>query len=166
MSDLIIAATGHRPNKLGGYDGRTLNNLVHLARNHLIFSRPAKVISGMALGWDTAWALAAMALQIPVIAALPFRGQETKWPSNSQRLYHQILTSAEKVVIVSPEYSIDAMQKRNMWMVNECNELCALWNGDNFGGTYNCLEYAKAVNKPYTNLWSKWKEQYRMPTTI
>lgn len=154
----ILAATGHRPNKLGGYGIPAMRKLEHFARSYLK-SRPEIIqgnlhlISGMALGWDTAWALAAIELQIPFIAAVPFTGQERQWPTESQKMYGLILQKASTVVLVSEGlYAPTMMQERNEWMVDHCDEVVALWDGSR-GGTYNCIQYAKKFNKPIINLW-------------
>lgn len=51
---MIICATGHRPNKLGGYGRDVYARLVKLAYDYLAVQKPDAVISGMALGWDQA----------------------------------------------------------------------------------------------------------------
>jgi uncharacterized phage-like protein YoqJ len=38
------------------------------------------------------------------------------------------------------------MQIRNEWMVDRCDKLIAVWDGSK-GGTGNCVDYAKSVNK-------------------
>ena len=71
---MIVAATGHRPNKLAPlsicYSTRVLQRLIDLATAYLEKSNPDAVISGMALGWDTAIAIAAIKLNIPLTAAV------------------------------------------------------------------------------------------------
>jgi hypothetical protein len=73
---VIIAVTGHRPGKLGGYNADVLSRATLLAAKHLRALDPKEVITGMALGWDTACALAAIRLHIPFTAALPFEEQD------------------------------------------------------------------------------------------
>lgn len=154
----ILAATGHRPNKLGGYSESAQSKLKHIAKTYLmmqpeILKQGITVISGMALGWDTAWALAALELDIPVIAAIPFVGQERLWPRESQLLFHEIRKKAVEVVIVSDGgYAVEKMQIRNEWMVDHCTTLVALWDGSR-GGTYNCIQYARKFKRPIVNLW-------------
>lgn len=63
-----MAGTGHRPDKLGGYGAGVSSRLVDLARAALLRCRPNEVMSGMALGWDTALALGAIELGIPLTA--------------------------------------------------------------------------------------------------
>lgn len=74
-----IATTGHRPPKVctwEEYETVGLGRMTALARNCLIRLDAEEAISGMALGWDIAFALAAIDLNIPLIAAIPFKGQE------------------------------------------------------------------------------------------
>jgi uncharacterized phage-like protein YoqJ len=146
---MIVAFTGHRPDKLGGYElpnptyiqvcrqiGRTLQEVA-----------PEKVISGMALGVDQWAAYIAYKLGIPFIAAIPFANQECKWPEKSQKTYNHLLNLAAERVIVSPgEYSPSKMQIRNQWMVDHCDKLIAVWD-QTPGGTANCINYAKSIGK-------------------
>jgi uncharacterized phage-like protein YoqJ len=150
---VIIAATGHRPGKLGGYSDRVYWRLVAVAEQYLHSHQPTEVISGMALGWDQAFAEAALQLGIPVCAAVPFDGQELRWPRRSRRHYEDLLTLASRIHVVSPgRYELWKMQARNRWMVDHTTRLAALWNGSS-GGTANCIQYAR-LRVPIDNLWS------------
>jgi uncharacterized phage-like protein YoqJ len=158
---LILAGTGHRPDKLGGYGAAVSARLVDLARAALLKYRPDEVVSGMALGWDTALALAALELGIPLTAAVPFEGQETKWRPEQQELFRAILARATSVVVVSPGgYAVWKMQVRNEWMVDRATGVLALWNGTS-GGTANCVEYARTRKVKIVNLWNAW-ERYSL----
>jgi len=146
---MIVAFTGHRPDKLGGY--RVPNPTYIKVCQQIDFAlrelKPEKVISGMALGVDQWAAYIAHKLQIPFVAAVPFEKQESKWPQQSQETYHKLLKLASEVVIISPGgYSHDKMQIRNQWMVDHCDKLIAVWDGSS-GGTGNCVGYAKSVKK-------------------
>jgi uncharacterized phage-like protein YoqJ len=154
---LIIAATGHRPNKLGGYGDDTLERATVLACRFLQDRKPSSVITGMALGWDTAIALAAQRLRIPYIAAVPFQGQQSMWPMTAKQRYQTLLEAATEVVMVTRGgYSPQAMHLRNRWMVDRCDLLVALWNGTP-GGTAACVAYAKQVEREWINLWPEWR---------
>lgn len=149
---MIIAATGHRPDKLGGYTEAVDNKLRACATEFLTARAPSKVISGMALGWDMAWAEAAMLLGIPVIAAIPFAGQELRRPQPSRERYEFLVAfAAERVIVCPGGYDPAKMQRRNEWMVDHADSVAALWNGS-AGGTRNCVLYAKRVGKPIDNL--------------
>jgi len=88
---IILAGTGHRPNKLGGYGQDVFNDLVRLAEIGLTKYAPTYVISGMALGWDQALAQAAVNLAVPFHAYVPFDGMDSKWPKSSQKYFHSLL---------------------------------------------------------------------------
>ena len=89
-------------------------------------------------------------LKIPFVAALPFKGQEGKWPAAIQEMYNKLLKKAAEVVVVSPEDSTDSfalkMQKRNEYIVNRCSTMLGVFGGSQ-GGTLNCLQYAKEKGK-------------------
>lgn len=146
---MIISGTGHRPQKLGGFiiPNKIFNYVCKTAESIIIKECPDKIITGMALGYDTWLAQISYKLKIPFIAAVPFLGQESKWPKESQILYNKLLNMASEVVIVSDGgYSPQSMQVRNGWMVDHSDKILACWDGSN-GGTANCISYAKSVGK-------------------
>jgi uncharacterized phage-like protein YoqJ len=151
---MIAAATGHRPDKLGGYS--THARLTDLAIAALSKYKPEKAISGFALGWDQAFADAVIQVGIPLIAAIPFPSQPSHWPKSSQLFYQQLLEKASEIKIISPDpYSARKMQIRNEWMVNNSDFMICLWDGSS-GGTANCINYAVSKNKSHINLWKSW----------
>ncbi len=165
MSNYFCVGTGHRPNKLAPsnicYSDKILYQLIQLAENHLIQINPNVVVSGMALGWDFALAIAAIQLKIPLIAAVPFKGQESKWTIKDQKRYHKILAIAAKIQVVSPgEYSAKKMLKRDKWMVDLLEQrsgvLLALWNGERNGGTWHTVNYARRRGTQIINTWQDW----------
>lgn len=150
---MIVCGTGHRPNKLGGYGQEVTEKLVRIAVLWLAENQPKRVITGMALGWDQALALAARELGIPYICAVPFVGMQDKWPQESKNLYIDILSDAFEIVYVSdPPYAAYKMQVRNEWMVDRADAVLALWDGSD-GGTGNCIRYATKKEKQIVNLW-------------
>lgn len=146
---MVVAFTGHRPNKLGGFHtpNKTFNWVMWQLDDALTHLQPDRVISGMALGVDQ-WAAAfAVALGIPFTAAIPFAGQESVWGSNAQLIYKKLLDLADEKVIVCPgSYAPRKMQIRNEWMVDRCDVLLAVWDGS-AGGTGNCVRYAEKKGK-------------------
>jgi len=145
----VVAFTGHRPAKIGGYDlpNPTYMHVCQEIDRVLRELKPDKVISGMALGVDQWAANVALKLNIPFIAAVPFLGQEGKWPNKSQQLYKKMLEKAAEIVIVSEGgYAASKLQIRNEWMVDRCDVLVAVFDGTS-GGTANCVTYAKGKGK-------------------
>jgi len=161
----IVAATGHRPSKLGGYGPDAFARLVFIASEYLELTRPDRCISGMALGWDHAFAQAAVNLGIPFVAAVPFAGQWSRWPQESQLRHRALLDCADEIVTVCDGgYAAWKMQRRNEWMVNNCTRLAALWNGSD-GGTANCVGYAQKLERPIDSLWPRFAELPLLTTT-
>lgn len=158
---IIRAATGHRPEKLGGHDQKTRRALGALAVEALHDDPCDEMIVGMALGWDQAVASACVTLGIPFTAALPFRGQPNRWPEAAKARYFRLLEAAKTIVVIGDEPPFSEhqvnilMQRRNEWMVDRAEGMLALHDGS-WGGTFNCLVYAKKRGVPVTNLWQKW----------
>lgn len=166
LPPVSLAATGHRPNKLGlwnclGWRPRAVQFLRDFAFQQLNAVHQQhnlrEVISGMAVGWDTAIALAALRLEIPLIAAIPFPNQPLKWPPANVEEWAWIKSQATEVITIADSYSLAAMQARNEYMVNRADIMLALWNGTP-GGTANCLRYARRKDKPIIDCHLAWIE--------
>ena len=155
---LTACFTGHRPGKLGGYDP---NNQVNLKIRTALHNKIAEAISynittfisGGALGVDQ-WAAESVLsyrdidARIKLIIARPFPSQASKWPKDSQAYYQTLLARADKVVDISPDpYSVNKMQLRNTWMVDQSHAIIAVWDGIEAGGTWGCIKYAKEKGK-------------------
>jgi uncharacterized phage-like protein YoqJ len=154
---IIMAATGHRPDKLGkeyDYEGPYSNYILDRFSGILTEYKPKYIITGMAIGVDTLWVLSAIMNNIPFIAAIPFKGQEHKWKDHQKELYKNILDHPlciEKQYICDPGYAPWKMQKRNEWMVDRCEILVQVWDGTD-GGTANCVRYATKVQRKRINV--------------
>jgi uncharacterized phage-like protein YoqJ len=155
---MICAFTGHRPDKLGGWDplhpvvGRIRKGI----RDALAREWPLYAICGMALGVDTWAAETCVEMGIPFIAALPCDDMDAKWPLPSCQRLERLLEKAREVIVVSPgPYQPWKMQRRNEWMVDHCTRLYSVFDGSS-GGTYNCLEYAAQVGREVKEI--AWKD--------
>lgn len=147
-SGLWLCGTGHRPDKLLG--PRRAAVKVE-AQRRVERWRPAKIISGMALGFDQDLAEVAIELGIPLIAAVPFDRQEDRWPTAVVLHYYRLIRQAEQVAIISlpPTSKRDATHKlhlRNQWMLEQVGRsgvVLAAWDGSP-GGTAHCYGLAEA----------------------
>lgn len=157
---MIVAATGHRPDKLGGYSDDIALRLGVIANRWLLEQNYIDyAISGMALGWDQAVAHQCITLGIPFDAYIPFKGQEQRWPQSAKNHYEYLLAMARRVKVVSEGgFAGWKMQARNEAMVDTCTHVLALWNGS-ASGTGNCILYAQTQMKPISNMWSRFKGQ-------
>lgn len=143
-----LAVTGHRPDKLGGYNTPNLvyNEVCDLIRGYLKSNPPSYVITGMALGVDQWTAQICIELGIPFLAAIPHEGHGANWPESSRNTYEQLLSKAKwKYLISKGPFTGRKMYLRNLWMVQNADKLLAMWDGSS-GGTKNCIEAAVQVN--------------------
>ncbi len=151
---MIVAVTGHRPDKLGvgnwsGYDARNPLRLWIRAqmKAYLQATQPEYTISGMAIGVDQDFVDVCIKLAIPFVAAVPFVGQERQWPALARDEYALMLHLAKKVVVVCEGgYERWKMQARNEWAVDHSDKLLAVFDGSQ-GGTANTVNYADRVGR-------------------
>jgi uncharacterized phage-like protein YoqJ len=157
-----VAFTGHRPEKIGGYDENhpmriAVKNAIADALKRAVAkygaTREIIVVTGGALGVDTDAAREAYKLGLKYVVARPcsdhgqyFKGQD------SQARYKKMLALAHEVVLVNDKpYDLagkgECLHARNRWMVDNCDAVVAIWDGSP-SGTSNCVNYAKQVNRP------------------
>jgi len=168
---ITICFTGHRPNKLGGYDWNTVKN------HNIMKELSCKImdvldnnegdnfhfICGGALGIDQMAFHICDKLKltydnISIEVAIPFLKQDVKWNDLDRIKWRQQLNKADKITRVDKleNYKIKGyeediyypakMQKRNQYMVNSSDIVIAVWSGSK-GGTGNCVNYAKMQKK-------------------
>lgn len=163
---MILAGTGHRPNKLNkewNLDGPMSFEIMTEIADSFDELKPSKIITGMALGYDMLLAKVALLRKIPIIAAIPFEGQESRWSKQGQAIYFDILSNplVTKHIVSEGGFANWKMHRRNKWMCDNANAILACWNGDVEGGTAACLNYAHEKGIQVYNIWKEeWKNQY------
>lgn len=161
-----LCFTGHRPQKLGGFEGERALAIQGplLGRLKEIVLRAYKYdfdtfISGAALGTDQMAMEAVIfykklfannARPIKLIVMKPFPSQAAAWPIHAQQKYNNLCAQADYVQCTSPDpYDREKMQIRNEAMVDKSEIVVACWGGKGSkGGTANCVNYAREQNKP------------------
>jgi len=150
-SQSIISCSGHRPMRLmGTYDiPNPIYNYIYKESKALLTKiQPNKVLTGMALGYDQIIAAICIKLNIPFVAVCPFKGQESRWNNDSQRLYNYLLSKACEVIIVSEgSFSVEKMHLRDQYLVDHSKTLMACYDGVPNGGTHHTVQYAQSKNK-------------------
>jgi uncharacterized phage-like protein YoqJ len=150
MPGEVIAITGHRPDKLGGWKPCPEHDLVKAGLvAKLTELQPDTLLIGMALGTDQWAAEIALSLGIKWVPFLPYKDFGSNWPPHAQFHLKWLLEQASQdpVICFEGEYERWKMDGRNRWMVDNCQRVLAVYVGVP-GGTRNCLEYATKVGKP------------------
>ena len=113
-------------------------------------------IMGMAQGVDI-WAaeiviqLRTENPQLKLIAAVPFPEYTKRWTQEWKSRAEAVIAQADLGFLVSEHYSLEAYQKRNMWMVDHSGLVISVFNGE-AGGTDNCIQYAMSAGVPVRNI--------------
>lgn len=151
-----VSFTGYRPEKLPffGEDDPLcvkLKQRLYAQIETLIKDGAEEFCSGMALGVDM-WAaetvleLKKLYPHIRLTAVIPCPEQAVKWSREHQARYQDILKRCDKKITVSPVYTKGCMQKRNRALVEMCDILIAVFDGQS-GGTKQTVEIAKTMGK-------------------
>ena len=166
-----VAFIGHIPNKLYRHNPSDINYiklnevLYKLLIKEIFFHEADIFITGGSLGFD---ALAFNVVEklkkdyeVYQMLAIPFRNQLNKWLKNDIDKYNCMKKRSTCVYVdelktnkdysvkhsLQGEYHPSKIQKRNEWMIDICDMLIVCWNGFKHGDTWNCLKYAKKLNK-------------------
>ena len=150
-----IAFTGHRFPKLPFQDetdprcAKLKQRLFCEAQRHL---QPDQTIylSGMASGVDL-WAAEAVILlknafparDIQLWAVVPYKKQAASLPKALRDCYQDLLAEADKVIMISEDYTLVCLHQRNRRLVDEADHLIAVYDGKQAGGTRETIVYAR-----------------------
>lgn len=151
---MILAATGHRPHKMGN---PRRGDLLAFAIIKIFHLKPNTVICGLANGWDLACGEAALKFGIPLWTVSPFAGHADRWHIHDRLRRDFLIDHADEHKELYADYQPAAYRWRNIWMVNNCQEVLALFNGTE-GGTKNCMDYAKSQQRKIHNVWADWEK--------
>lgn len=180
----VVSFTGPRPYKLTPYpfSPEQIKGKLRATIEKLIVQKGAHTfISGGALGFDQ-YAFESVEVlknkysHIQNIMAIPFEEQWKKdWDEAQIDLYMSYKQRADEVIYVDelPTYQKNnkvkigkfqgsKYQRRNEYMVDRCQLLVSLYDGNTSSGTYNCISYAKRKNKPILNLNLKDRLAYQL----
>lgn len=155
---LSCAFTGHRPQNLPfGFDESDVRcvelkiRLYRTIESLITTHHVTHFISGMALGVDMYAAEIVLELkekfpEITLECAIPCETQASRWNTQMQKRYNNIVSKADKKTVLQSNYTADCMDKRNKYMVEHADFLIAVWNKKP-SGTGNTVRYAKKLNK-------------------
>ena len=145
--------TGHRPQKLPwGFDESDarcdeLKHKLKITVADAITNDKTMFITGMAMGTDIWCAEAVLEMkktnpQVRLVAAVPYAGQDRKYPEPWKSRYQRIIEAADEVITLRPHYTSGCLHQRNRFMVDNSSMLIAVFTGEP-GGTKDTIEYAR-----------------------
>jgi ribonuclease HI len=139
-SGRLVAAFGHRPPELGGYDE---NQVAARVRDQLAEILAAKkklhpdlwLLTGLLLGAEQLAAEAARKAGVPYVAVQPYPAPETQWPSSSRDRYAELIRHAGAAVLLErtvpdskPKFGA-ALARRDAWLAKHADEALVVWDG-------------------------------------
>lgn len=173
---LHISLTGHRPTKLGGYNTKTepykrlQKDLEQFIRMRTFLHDAVVCHSGLALGADSVWAEAILAMksEFPDIvkfhADIPMMTQADRWFDESKEKWQYYVNAADtktvygSVIDGDKHQAIKLLNDRNKGMIAAADIVLAVWDGTP-GGTANAVKYAQKLQKDirivHPNVWFK-----------
>lgn len=154
----ILAFTGHRPQRMGGFNpdnptARWVRAQLADAIGRAIRARFRTFIAGGALGFDYWAAGVVLDQQQQLILALPFAGHDQRWNDQSRKelaaLIQRTQAAGGEVRYISAlGYSPNKLTVRDRWMIDHAHAIIAGWDGAQRGGTWNAITYACNVQRP------------------
>lgn len=159
MNDYHIALTGHRPNRLDGYNLNTpfydnlRRKLKIILEDQLKIHNHITAHSGLALGADTIWSEVIIEArdkypnQLQFIAEIPCPEQANKWSQHDAVTWAKHVQHSDQRNVYSKTYTKDCTLNRNIGMIDNSDLLIAIWDGKPYGGTAHAVNYAKNQNK-------------------
>lgn len=149
-----VMVTGHRPKLLSDSEAAwaqvALPNAAWRLRS--VYGT-GTAISGLALGADTWWALAALASGMHLHTFVPFEDQPAKWPQRDRDVWTELRSRATRETLVGGKtFDVRHLHARNDAMLQATREanglVLALYKEGTGGGTHNAVNKARGLGLP------------------
>lgn len=153
-----IALTGHRPQRLGLPDDENSHEWDNISDwiedqiidmlGEVIQSEEKMIVySGMANGCDIVLAMDTVALKqlfgdLKLHCVLPCKDY-----NSSNKYYETIKDYSDEWVELSDEFYKGCDNVRDQYMVDHCDVLLAIWDGNKFGGVWSTIRKAQKAGK-------------------
>ncbi|MBF9135192.1 hypothetical protein I0C86_40655 [Plantactinospora sp. S1510] len=148
----IVGGTGHRPERkpdaVEAWVRRQLPDVLRRLRDE---HGTTTVISGLALGFDTWLADAALDLGLELWGYSPGRWQPKKWSGEQQAHWHELRRRAtrEEFADLGDAYNPKYFHVRNDWIFRDCHLGITDWRSARYdGGTYHAMGRAVHHRRP------------------
>lgn len=139
-----VGITGHRPERIT--EPEPIKDLISEA---IQFLGATRFYQGMAAGVDLWSAKEAWKLKIPYVAVRPWAGHQPRFDDVME--YWKVMEHADEIIDVLPNLTYPGpwcYEKRNQAIVDNVDAMIAVWDGNPWGGTFNCVQAAQKKNLP------------------
>lgn len=132
----ILGVTGHRD----------ISHSPELIKVYLreVFkkTKPSRVLTGMAQGFDQIVAQVCVEMNIDFVAVLPFKGMEKRWGQEAQKTYKNLLKLSKEIHFVDEGgFQKWKYLRRDEWIADNCDELISYLDDRGSGGTYYTVNF-------------------------
>lgn len=167
-ASVAVAALGPKPDKLtdrgrriydlagGEWYEHLHRRLKRLAAAALRRHRPTRVVSTLALGWETALAEIALGQGVPLEVILPFRGVHSRWQLHHKQRFGRLLERADRVeTLHGPPYEPWKLADAGRACLARADLVLALYDGRD-AALRRALRAAADDDAQVVNLWGSW----------
>lgn len=142
-----IALTGHRKKRLRGQEVKVYKWIINTFNILFTGQEEKEILCGMAKGADILFGQAALHYpdNIKLHLCLPCKHYGEV---NADPAYWELMDYASRVTYMQDKWSKGCDDKRDKFMVDNCDILLAVWDGIKAGGTWSTIKYAFAQGKP------------------
>ncbi len=116
------------------------------------------IVSGLAIGWDTWWALAALDVGLKLWAHVPYMSQPSRWSDAEREVWVHLWERADETTVYGPDPTTKAaavrlLHARNDGMLSVSDAMACLWlPSQRRGGTYSAVRKVAARGMPAIHL--------------
>lgn len=170
--------TGYRPSKMpfsldkNSKEYKDFENKIIEAVLKLSSDGCYEFYSGMAMGFDIIAAETILLFKelykdivIRLVAVIPFENQADSYSEEWYGRYQNILEKCDEKIVLSDKYFKGSYQKRNEYMVDNCDYVLTYFDGQS-GGTKNTINYALKKGRFVLNINDKPSEKFGIQTAI
>lgn len=153
-----VALTGHRPERLGMPDNELddkwnkirdwiVNNLIQMFQTTLLEDDSLDVYCGMATGSDILFGMSSVFLKVDIVPLKLHCVLPCKNYNSSHKYYNDIKLLADEWIELSEEFYKGCDSVRDQYMVDHCDVLLAIWDGNKSGGVWSTICKAQKAGK-------------------
>jgi uncharacterized phage-like protein YoqJ len=135
----LVLVVGHRPGELGGYGPNPVADGVRTRVGETLAAMvevdgPLAVVSGLRLGAEQLGAEAALELDLPLVAVLPYPEAERVWPPEARAHFRELVDAAELAVTLESKVPATkqlagaALGRRDAWLARQVDSAIVVWD--------------------------------------